>query len=1042
MRKFAFFQLYWRILVCLAALGVVFVSCETPTNSSTPATYTVTFDTNGGNGPAPAQKQVQEGSSITLPDGSGLTKTGEIFGGWNTMADGTGIDYSAGSSYRPTGNITLYAKWGSPSVIYYIPVTVTAPVKGAAPNTIANGTDAFTIGAVSWSPSDNPFLGETVYTATVSLTANNGGYTFLGFNSATINGNSATVSDNTGTSVTLSYTFPTTDTKTVTNIAIKTQPNKLTYTHGDQLDLTGLVVTLTHDDATTEDVSAANFTAKNITANPANGNHLSRSAHNGRPVTITYGGLPALSTHNLTVNAKAITFTVDSIPAQTYNRSAHTPAVTVRDGTATLALTTDYTAAYTNNTNAGTATVTITGTGNYAGSTGSATFIINPKVITFTVDPIPTQTYTGSARIPTVTVKDGTVTLALTTDYTAAYTNNINAGTATVTITGAGNYAGSTGSATFIISAHVITFTIDPIPAQTYTGSAITPTVTVKTGATTLTLTTDYTAAYTHNTNAGTATVTIAGAGNYAGSTGSANFTINPKVIAFTIDSIPAQTYNGSAHTPTVTVRDGATTLTLTTHYTAAYTNNINAGTATVTITGAGNYAGSTGSANFTINPKIITFTVNSISAQTYNGSAHTPTVTVRDGATTLTLTTHYTAAYTNNTNAGTATVTIAGAGNYAGSSSSANFTISPKSVIITGLSAAGKVYDGGVAATVTGTATIDGNIDGSNLTVVGGTATFAHKNVGNGKAVTFNNYSLGGTAAPNYNLSAQPTGVTADITPLRLVIAAPGGSPTKAYDGTTAYTGGGITIGSLINKAGGDTVSASISDAIYNDANVAMANQITIIYAISGADAANYSPPVNGAIAAVITRAAGAQVSAPTLASRTYNRITVNAVTAPVNGQTAEYAISTASNGTGLSAWQTGVVFTGLNANTTYYVYARSAESGNYHAGTTSVSAAITTPQSGTAGIVYYWVNEQDVLSITYSTGENAITLPRGQELTITAQGAGYTNQQWHLNGVNTGKTGITYTFSSMVSGKHTVGLFVQKDNKWYNVNFTITVE
>ena len=59
---------------------------------------------------------------------------------------------------------------------------------------------------VSWSPEDNPFKGGTQYTATVPLTAETG-YTFTGgLSTATINGQSATVINNTGgATVTLSY---------------------------------------------------------------------------------------------------------------------------------------------------------------------------------------------------------------------------------------------------------------------------------------------------------------------------------------------------------------------------------------------------------------------------------------------------------------------------------------------------------------------------------------------------------------------------------------------------------------------------------------------------------------------------------------------------------------------------------------------------------------------------------------------------------------------------------------------------------------------
>jgi len=72
---------------------------------------TVIFDINGGTGTTPDLKTVIVGSSITLPSGSEFTKAGYAFGGWNTNASGTGYNYNAGTSYTPSNNITLYAKW-------------------------------------------------------------------------------------------------------------------------------------------------------------------------------------------------------------------------------------------------------------------------------------------------------------------------------------------------------------------------------------------------------------------------------------------------------------------------------------------------------------------------------------------------------------------------------------------------------------------------------------------------------------------------------------------------------------------------------------------------------------------------------------------------------------------------------------------------------------------------------------------------------------------------------------------------------------------
>ena len=59
---------------------------------------------------------------------------------------------------------------------------------------------------------------------------------------------------------------------------------------------------------------------------------------------------------------------VAEILAQDYTGSAVTPLITVTDSGKTLKEGTDYTVTYSNNTNEGTATVKITGKGNYSGS--------------------------------------------------------------------------------------------------------------------------------------------------------------------------------------------------------------------------------------------------------------------------------------------------------------------------------------------------------------------------------------------------------------------------------------------------------------------------------------------------------------------------------------------------------------------------------------------------------------------------------------------------------------------------------------------------
>ena len=73
------------------------------------------------------------------------------------------------------------------SVVAVVSLIITTPVNGVVIINTATTTDnGYTLGTVSWPPTDNPFLGCKEYTATISLAANNG-YTFTGLNSTNIN---------------------------------------------------------------------------------------------------------------------------------------------------------------------------------------------------------------------------------------------------------------------------------------------------------------------------------------------------------------------------------------------------------------------------------------------------------------------------------------------------------------------------------------------------------------------------------------------------------------------------------------------------------------------------------------------------------------------------------------------------------------------------------------------------------------------------------------------------------------------------------------
>lgn len=104
----------------------------------------------------------------------------------------------------------------------------------------------------------------------------------------------------------------------------------------------------------------------------------------------------------------------------------------------------DFKTEYWNTTDAGTATVVITGTGNYYGTT-RANFQIDPapldKSATVT---IADQPYTGTGVTPGFEVRDWNGNLLTAgVDYQYSFSENVDPGTATLTLTGLRNYGGT-----------------------------------------------------------------------------------------------------------------------------------------------------------------------------------------------------------------------------------------------------------------------------------------------------------------------------------------------------------------------------------------------------------------------------------------------------------------------------------------------------------------------------------------------------------------------------------------------------------------------
>ena len=158
--------------------------------------------------------------------------------------------------------------------------------------------------------------------------------------------------------------------------------------------------------------------------------------------------------------------------------------------------------------------------------------------------------------------------------------------------------------------------------------------------------------------------------------------------------------------------------------------------------------------------------------------------------------------------------------------SASAAITVAQKEVTISGITAANKEYDGSTTATPTGTAVINGKVGSDDVTATAGTATFADKNVGTGKTVTFTGYSLSGADAGNYNLKAQPASVMANITAKDVKLTGGINATDRSYvkdNKTVDLTKGTLTFDGLVS---GETLDVNIpATGTISDAKVGAYN-------------------------------------------------------------------------------------------------------------------------------------------------------------------------------------------------------------------------
>ena len=590
-------------------------------------------------------------SGIALPT---TNKAGYVLAGWYTDSALTSEVTLSDGKYIPTANITLYAKWEE-VVITLNPMSFTYDGTEKKPETTVK------VGSKILEK-DKDYTVEyknniNVGTATVTITGK-----------GTYNG------------VTATTTFKINE-KRITIPAGKT----LTYNGEEQ---TGVDSTDEYKfSGTIKAINAGTYSATATLTDTAN--------------TKWSDGTTEAKTISWKINAKNLSgnVTVSDVEDKTYTGSAITPEVEVKDTARNTVLTknTDYTISYKNNVNAGTATITITGKGNYTG-TVEKTFKINGdenpiKVTNKTV-------YTGSTVDLSTLVSDaqGDVTFSIKTNGTTTAStlsgSKLTVGAMsttddkdqTVVITakaaGNGNYNPGNKEITITVQKYTATLTWNSTTPNSIiygtTGKTATATVKVTEGtAGKVTYTSGTTDVLEIDANTGALTTKKVGSSEITAKmarTSTVKEASIKKTITVTAKKIEIPTgktltYNGEEQTGVDSKAEYRLSGTV-------KATNIGTYTATATLADANNTQWSDGSTtaktiSWKINAKNLSgnITISNIADQTYTGSAITPQPTVTDTARNKALTNNsdYTLSYKDNTTVGTATITITGKGNYTG---------------------------------------------------------------------------------------------------------------------------------------------------------------------------------------------------------------------------------------------------------------------------------------------------------------------------------------------------------------------------------------
>jgi hypothetical protein len=439
---------------------------------------------------------------------------------------------------------------------------------------------------------------------------------------------------------------------------------------------------------------------------------------------------PSTGSANFTIEKAPSMVSLSCVSPVTYTGAALTPCTATATGAGGLNVA--LTAAYTDNTDAGNASVAAAypGDANHTGSNGAGSFTIDRASSTVIVECPGSVVYDGGPQEPCTAAATGAG--GLNTNLAVSYVDNVIVGLASANASFAGdaNHSASTGSAQFEIGKAESAISIDCPETVPYTGSALEPCAAIVTGVGGLDE--PLPIVYLANVNAGTATASASyeGDDNHEPANASSTFEITKASSTVTVTCPTNVGFDGTPKTPCSARVTGAGGLDAPVPVT--YSNNTPAGTATATAeySGDANHELDSDSVTFSIDKAPSLVTVVCLDA-VYTGAAQTPctaTVTGADG-----LNASLPIWYSDNINAGSATATASypGDANHDPASGEDTFIIDKATSTVSVDCPASVVYNGAAQEECTANVTGAGGLDETLL-------------------VTYSNNTNAGTATAN----------------------------------------------------------------------------------------------------------------------------------------------------------------------------------------------------------------------------------------------------------------------------------------------------